>query len=109
MTVRLAAFALFSVDFRKKFRNVVDFSRRGALPNRENVYNEGKFFVFPRFRSIAVRLPFDFRSVCFVGRAARESKSGRIEGRRERARRERAPEPALTLRSDATCVVGSAK
>lgn len=58
MTVRLAAFALFSVDFRKKFRNVVDFSRRGALPNRENVYNEGKFFVFPRFRSIAVRLPF---------------------------------------------------
>ena len=41
--------------------------------------------------------------------AALESKSDRIEGRRERARRGRAPESALTLRSGATCVVESAK
>ena len=51
MTLRSATFALFSVVFGKNSRNAVDFSRRGAFPNRENVYNEGKFFVFPRFRS----------------------------------------------------------
>jgi len=71
-TVRSAAFALFSADFRKISGNAVDFSRRGALPNRENVYNEGKFFVFPPL--LSVRL--------LRRAAARESKSGRIEGRR---------------------------
>lgn len=72
MTLRSARLRFFPSISAKNSENAVDFSRRGALPNRENVYNEGKFFVFPRFRSF----------IRFVGRAALESKSVRIEGRR---------------------------
>ena len=97
MTLRSAPGAFFSPFSAKIPETPSTFRVAAPLPNRENVYNEGKFFVFSRSRSF----------VSSDGDAQVEKRSNRRATRR--ARRERAPESALTLRGGATCVVEIAK